>query len=143
MGATVRAYEARAIHREAHRQLLDHHVMYDLVVGALQEGGIDRAERLVALRRHSGREGDGMLLGDSDVEHPFGETFPEDIESRARGHGGRDRDDPGVALGLANQFLRKDGGVARCAALGRSLDSRGDFEFADGMPFVSRPAAGA
>ena len=43
--------------REAHRQVLDRDVVHDLVVGALQEGRIDRAERLEAFGRQAGGEG--------------------------------------------------------------------------------------
>ena len=50
MGRPVGTDEAGAVDREADRQFLDRHVMDDLVVGALQEGRIDRDERLVTLR---------------------------------------------------------------------------------------------
>jgi hypothetical protein len=41
MGWAVGADKAGAVDREAHRQALDRHVMHDLVIGALQEGGIE------------------------------------------------------------------------------------------------------
>ena len=76
-GAGVRravgADEAGAIEREAHRQALDRDVVHDLVVGALQERRIDRRERLEAFGREAGGEGDGVLLGDADVEGAVGE----------------------------------------------------------------------
>ena len=75
VGRPVGADEAGAIDGEAHRQLLDRDVMHDLVVGALQEGRIDRAERLKAFGRQAGRERDGMLLGDADVERALRELF--------------------------------------------------------------------
>ena len=68
MGRAVSADEAGAVDREAHRQLLDRHVMHDLIVGALQEGRIDRRERLHALGGEAGGKGHGMLLGDADIE---------------------------------------------------------------------------
>ena len=68
MGGAVGTDQAGAIDREAHRQALDRHVMDDLVVAALQEGRIDRAERLVAFGRQAGREGHRVLLGDADIE---------------------------------------------------------------------------
>ena len=67
--------------------------MHDLVVGALQEGGIDGAERLVAFRRHAGREGHRVLLGDADVEGAGGEFLAEEVDAGAGRHGGRDGDD--------------------------------------------------
>ena len=42
MGRAVGADKAGAVHGEAHRQALDRDVVHDLVVGALQEGRIDR-----------------------------------------------------------------------------------------------------
>ena len=46
----VRADQPGAIDGEAHGQVLDRDVVHDLIVGALQEGRIDRAERLVSPR---------------------------------------------------------------------------------------------
>ena len=51
MRRTVGADQAGAVHGEAHGQVLQVDVVDDLVVAALQEGRIDGAERLVALRR--------------------------------------------------------------------------------------------
>ncbi len=42
----VGADDAAAIDGEHHRQVLDRHVMDQLIVGALQECGIDRHHRL-------------------------------------------------------------------------------------------------
>jgi hypothetical protein len=42
MGGTVGAHEAAPVHRQDHRQFLQADVVDDLVVGPLQEGGIDR-----------------------------------------------------------------------------------------------------
>ena len=93
MGRTVGADEAGAVEREPHRQPLDRDVVHDLVVGALQEGRIDRGERLVALGRKPGRERHGVLLGDADVEGAVGKRLAEDIDAGARRHRGGDRDD--------------------------------------------------
>ena len=73
MGRAVGADEAGAVDGEAHRQALDRHVVDDLVVAALQEGRIDRAERLVAFGGEAGGEGHRVLLGDADVEGAVGE----------------------------------------------------------------------
>jgi hypothetical protein len=89
----VGADQAGAVDREAHRQVLDRDVVHDLVVGALQEGRIDRAERLVALGREAGGEGHRVLLGDADVEGALRERLAEDVEAGARRHRGGDRDD--------------------------------------------------
>ena len=68
VGRAVVAGEAAAVHAEHDVEILQADVVDDLVERALQEGGVDRAERLVALGRHAGGEEDGVLLGDADVE---------------------------------------------------------------------------
>ena len=80
MRRAVRADQSGAVDRKPDRQLLDRHVVHDLVVAALQEGRIDRAERLIAFRRQPGREGHRMLLGDADVEHALGEDGFQAVE---------------------------------------------------------------
>ena len=100
MGRAVGADQAGAVDREAHRQALDRHVVHDLVVAALQEGRIDRAERLVALGRKAGGEGHRMLLGDADVEGALGEGLVEDVDAGAGRHRGGDADDLVVLLRL-------------------------------------------
>ena len=76
MGRAVGADQAGAVHGEAHRQLLDGDVVDDLVVAALQEGRIDRRERLHAVGGEAGGEGHRVLLGDADVEGALGELAP-------------------------------------------------------------------
>ncbi len=93
MGRAVGADQPGAIHREAHRQLLDGDVVHDLVVGALQEGRVDGGERLVAFGGEPGGEGHRVLLGDADIEAAVGEFLGEQVETGARGHGRRDGDD--------------------------------------------------
>ena len=67
VGRAVVADQAGAIHREDDVELLQADVMDDLVVGALEEGRVDRADGLRALKRETGREQDRVLLGDADV----------------------------------------------------------------------------
>ena len=75
VGRAVRADEPRPVDGEADGQVLDRDVVHDLVVGALQEGRVDGAERPEALRREPGGKRDGVLLGDADVEHALGEDL--------------------------------------------------------------------
>ena len=79
MGRAVGADEAGAVDGEAHRQMLDRDIMHHLVVAALQEGGIERAEGLVALAGEAGGEGHRMLLGDGDVEGALGEGLARTV----------------------------------------------------------------
>ena len=84
MGRPVGADEAGAVDGEAHRQVLDRHVVDDLVVGALQEGRIDRDERLEAFGGQAGGEGHRVLLGDADVEGARRKGLAEQVEPGAR-----------------------------------------------------------
>src|SRR5690606_37752898 len=95
VGGPVGTDQTGAVHGEAHRQLLDGHVVDDLVVAALEEGGIDGADGLHAIGGEAGREGHGVLFGDADVVGPLGEGLAEQVEPGARGHGGGDGDDRG------------------------------------------------
>ena len=103
MRRPVGADQAGAVHAEAHRQLLDRHVVHDLIVGALQEGRIDRDKRLVSLRRQPGGEGHAVLLGDADVESAVGKGLGENIDAGARRHRRGDGDDAVVLLRFLDQ----------------------------------------
>ena len=100
----VGADQARAVDGEAHRQALDRHVVHHLVVAALQEGRIDRRERLHAVGGQAGGEGHRVLLGDADVEGALGKALAEHVEAGARRHGGGDGDDLVVLLGVLDQL---------------------------------------
>ena len=142
MGRAVGADEAGAIEREAHRQALDRDVVHDLVIGALQEGRIDRAERLVAFRREPGREGHRMLLGNADIEGALGKRLLENVDAGARRHRRGDRDDRFVLGGFLGQALAEHLGVGRRVRLGLGLRAGGDVELHDAMIFVARRFGG-
>ena len=79
--------------------------MHDLVVGALQEGRIDRAERLVAFGREAGGERHRVLLGDADVEGALRERLVEQVEAGAGRHRRGDGDDLVVLARFLDQAL--------------------------------------
>ena len=116
MGLAVLPDEAGAVDRKAHRQFLDRDIVHDLVVGALQEGRVDRRERLHTLGREAGGEGHRVLLGDADIEAALGKPIAEEVEPGARRHRRGDRDDPLVFLGFLDQRFGEHGGV--CGAFG-------------------------
>ena len=136
MGRAVGADQTGAVDREAHRQALDRHVVHDLVVAALQEGRIDRAERLVALGRKARGEGHRVLLGDADVEGALGEGLVEDVDAGAGRHRRGDADDLVVLLGFLDQALAEHVLVGRRVRLGLGLGTGGDVELDDGVVFV-------
>src|SRR5438067_1658437 len=73
--------QAGTVDGEAYRQALDGHVVHHLIVGALQEGRVDRGERLEAFRGKPRREGHAMLLGDADVEATLRKALGELVEA--------------------------------------------------------------
>ena len=120
MGATVVSDKAGVGHREGDVEVLRADVVDDLVVRALQERGVDGADRLEALCRQAGGEGDGVRLGDTHVEEAVGEACAELGEIGAGGHGRRDGHDARIALGQRAQRLGEDGAVGRCGRLLRA-----------------------
>ena len=67
VGPSAPTNPARSIAKRTGRAL-NGDVVHDLVVGALQEGRVDRGEWLVAFHGEPGGEGHRVLLGDADVE---------------------------------------------------------------------------
>ena len=90
--------------------------MDDLVVGALEEGRVNRAKRLVAIGGEAGGERHPMLFGNADVEHPLGKAGADLVEPGARRHCGGDRDHFVVALHFVAERLCEHRGVSRRAA---------------------------
>ncbi len=106
MGRAIGPDQPGAVDGKAHRQALDRHVMHHLIVAALQEGRINRAERLHPRRRKPRRKGHRMLLGNPDVEAALRKALGEQVEPGAVRHRRGDRHDLVIRLGLADQALR-------------------------------------
>src|SRR5207302_821535 len=111
-------------------------VVHDLVVGALQEGRVDRGEWLEALGGQTSGKGYAVLLGNADVKGALGERLGENIDPGAgrhrRGHG----DDLVVFLGLLGQALAKYLGVGGRIGLGLVLLAGRDIELYDAVVFI-------
>ena len=75
MGRTIGAHEPRPIHGEPYRQALNGHVVHDLIIGALQEGRIDRGEGFASPGREARSEGHAVLLGDAHIEAAIGNSL--------------------------------------------------------------------
>ena len=82
--------------------------MDDHVVGALHEGGVDRADRAEIAGGDTGGKERGVLLGDTDVMILPREFLLQLIETGAGRHRGRDADDARVGLGFADEQRAKD-----------------------------------
>lgn len=64
----VSTHNACAVDSKQDRQLLDGNVMDHLVVGALQEGGINGDNRVITANRQACRKGHRVLLGNGNVK---------------------------------------------------------------------------
>ena len=138
MGGSVGADQTGAVHGETDRQFLDRDVVHDLVIGALEEGRIDGAERLHAFGRQPGREGHGMLLRDADVVGAFRKGLLEEVDAGAGRHRGGDADDAVVLGGFLDEALAEHLLVGRRVRLRLGLGAGRDVEFDDAMIFVGR-----
>ena len=136
MGCAISTDQPGAVDGEAHRQALNRHIVHHLVIAALQEGGIDRGERLHPLRRHTGGEGHGMLFGDTDIEDTIREPLGELVQPGPARHGGGDGDDALVGLRLLDQRLGEDIGVAGRVRLRLHLCAGDQIELLDRVIFL-------
>ena len=94
MCLAVSADNSRPVDGENDRELLQTYVRDNLVIGPLQEGGIDRHHRFHAAGRKSRRKSNSMLLGDSHIKKTVGVTGVETLQSHAVLHGSRNADQP-------------------------------------------------
>ena len=93
VGRAVGSHEASPVHRQDHRQFLQADVVDDLVVGPLQEGGIDRHDGDESLGGEPRRKGHAVLFGHSHVVEPSGKFAGETVQPRPSAHRRRDGHD--------------------------------------------------
>ena len=123
MRGPIRAHDPRAVQRKHHGQVLQGHVVDELVIAALQEGGVDGHHRLEALAGQAACEGHGVLLGDTHIVAALREALLKLHHARALEHGRRDAHQARVGRGHVAQPVAKhlgEGGLGRC---GRLLDA--------------------
>ena len=97
VGRAVGAGEPRAVEHERHREVLQRHLLEDLIEGSLQEGAIDVDDRPASRLGLSGGERHRMRLADADVEEPLGEFLANWLEFVPLAHRGGDHRDAGIA----------------------------------------------
>ena len=131
VGGAIGANDAGPVHHERDGQVLDAHVVDQLVVGALQEGAVDGAHGAEPFTGHAGGHGDGVLLGDAHIEVLVGAGLLQQVEAGAGGHGGGDAHHPGILLADLHQRLAKHLAVA------------GGFGFAGGVGLAGGQVEGA
>ncbi len=128
MGRAVGSDQTGTVDDEADGQPLNGDVVHHLIVGALQERGIDRDEGLHAFGGQSSREGDAMLLGDADVEGTLRERLAENIDAGAGRHRGGDGDDLVVLFGFLDEAVAEHLGVGGGVGLRLGLLAGSDVE---------------
>ena len=117
MRRAVGAHQTASVDCEDDGQVLERHVMNDLVDRTLQESRVDRHDGLDALAGKACSIGDRMLLGDGDVAIALGIAARELDESRALAHGGRYAVEALVGGGRVAEPAPEDFGVGRSARL--------------------------
>mgnify|MGYP000450102373 CR=1 FL=1 len=90
MGGAVTGNKPRAIHGKKNIKLHQIDIVDDLIIGALEEGRIDRNDRQQALTGKTCRKADGMLLRHTDIKEAAGMAVLEEVEAGAVLHGGGD-----------------------------------------------------
>ena len=93
VGGAISAHDAGTVQHKGDRQLLNPHVVDQLVVGPLQEGAVDRHHRLQAIGSHACGQGDGMLLSNAHIDVLIGNGLLQQIQAGAGSHRRSDSND--------------------------------------------------
>ena len=120
--------QARAVQRKHHGQVLQRHVVDQLVVAALQEGGINRHHRLQPLARHARSKGEGVLLSNANVVIAAGKALMELHHPRAFAHRRRNADQAAIVRRHVAQPIAKHLGEGLGRRLGRLDDANRRIE---------------
>ena len=136
MGRTVRANKTCAVHRKADRQVLQRHIMHHLVITALEEGRVNRAKRLIAIRRKTACKGDSMLFGNPDIEHAFREDLAKFLHARPARHRRSDTDDFIILARFRNQTFGEDFRIGRRIGFRLGLHACDDVKFRHAVIFI-------
>ena len=130
MGRAVGADHAAPVHGEQHIQLLDGHIVDELVVAALQKGGVDGDDGLEPVDGHARGQRNRVLFGNGDIVKALGEGVGESHQSGAFAHCRGDRLQQRLLPGLGDDPVGEGLGVAlpvRLPAAGAGL-TRVDVE---------------
>ncbi len=112
MRRAVRTDNASPINREyaAEPPFINRTIVNQLVVAALQKGGVNRCYRLQPLRGHARRHRHRMLLRDANIEKALREVLRKAQQPGSRAHRRRHRADTRVIRGQPDQLVPKHGG---------------------------------
>ena len=90
MRRAVVTYYSRTVDTQYHMQVLQRHIMNDVIVRPLQERRIDIAVRQHPRFRQTGAKSHGMSFGNSHIEHSVRQLFLHDTHATAARHRRRD-----------------------------------------------------
>ena len=114
MRFSVAADEACAVNRENDGKVRQADIVFDFVVSALQESGVDGNDGAQAARGEPACESDGVLFCDTHVDESFWEFFCEIGHTGSAAHSCGDDDDFFIIFcGFANG-IRKDFCISWC-----------------------------
>ena len=119
MGRAIGPHNAGPVQGKGDGKVLQADVVEDLIKAPLQERGIDGGHRPHTLDSEPGGKGDGVLLGDADIETALGIGLLEEIEACAIQHGRSHRHDLLVLPGQFRQGTAENLGVAGRSRPGR------------------------
>jgi len=108
VGCPVPSHQAGAVQTKHHREVLEGHVVDDLVVPALEEGGIDGAVGGKSFGGHPGSQGDRVLFGDAHIKTAIRKGLHHVFQGTARWHGRGNPYDIFVIPGKFHQGMPED-----------------------------------
>ena len=103
--------DARPVQREHDVRLLQAYIVEYLIVGPLDERGVDRGYWFEARKPKSPREDQGMLFRDADVVEPFRESLLKLVKTSPLRHRRRYRYDALVLFGEFKHCITEHRGV--------------------------------
>ncbi len=113
MRRAVLAYQPGSVQQQRHVQARHADIVNQLVVGALEEGGIHRKIRLHATSRQPSRQRHRMLLGNAYIHDAPGIALRKVAQPRTGGHGGCDGHNFIVRLRHFAQRFRHHAAIGR------------------------------
>ena len=118
MGRTIGTDQTGAVQRKHHGQILQRHIVNQLVRRAAK-GGVDGHDGLDTFAGHAARKGHRMLLGDAHVVVAAGKALVELHHARAFAHGRCDAHQALILCGHVAQPLTEDLGKGLLGRRGR------------------------
>ena len=106
MGFAVVRHDPGPVHGQDDVVVHDGRIVEDLVIAALQKGGVDGENRQHPAGGQPGGKGDGVLLRDPHIEKTDREPLSEFRQAGAALHGGGDGTDAQILLRQAAQAVR-------------------------------------